>query len=590
MSRIQTNVGLITGVPIAETVEQLLSISARPRNQLSNRLQGFQDQQVAFNDLMASIIGLQLASDKFGADNIFSEKAVSSSDSSILSVVKTGEPQSGSYQFTPVRQASAQQFLSNGFSSVDEALGPGAFTFRTGGFVDRGADLADLNNGLGVQRGQIKITDRDSESATIDLRYARSIDDVINTINSADGLGVQASVSGGSIKLTDSTSGPGNLRVDEVALGNTASDLGLAGINTASAEATGTNLVSIFDDLVLSQLNDRSGIRFNQDLDDIQVSLADGSTLSVDFGDFASAAGKATGTTTATNGIDASVTFTAVSTGGDYDGVNIRFVDDVSVTQGSETVVYDDSDPDNKMLTFNIDAGATTAGDVVTALAGDPTASLLFTAQSDGAGTGLIDTTDIAVTTGGAAVAAPNNPTVGDLLRKLNEVDPAKLEARISSDGLRLEFEDKTSGASAFEITSLFGGSTAEDLGIALSGSGVETGTRLIGGLKSSLLSSLNGGQGLGSLGALSITDRAGANASVDLSSAETLADVIDAINAAGVQVSARVNDARTGILIEDESGGSGAFIMTNGDAKLELILPQNLSNNILGLWCIQGV
>ena len=58
--------------------------------------------------------------------------------------------------------------------------------------------------------------------------------------------------------------------------------------------------------------------------------------------------------------------------------------------------------------------GKENAGDVVTALAGDPTASLLFTAQSDGAGTGLIDTTDIAVTTGGAAVAAPNNPTVGD--------------------------------------------------------------------------------------------------------------------------------------------------------------------------------
>lgn len=568
MSRIQSNVGLITGVPILDTVDQLMAISAQPRDRLRTRLQGFQQQQVAVNDIMASVIALRVAAQKFSSTAIFAAKDVTSSDTTLLSVSKTGDPPTGSYQFTPVRQASSHQFLSSGFAGLDEPIGAGVFEFGPAAYVDRGASLSDLNNGDGVQRGKIKISDRDGGSATVDLRFARTIDDVVDAINTASGVDVRAEVSGDAIKLIDNTSGAGSLKVDEVGLGTTAADLGLAAINTTSAEATGASLVSLFDDYALSELNDRNGVVFNDSLDDIRIDLADGTQLDVDFDDFSSPAKQAVATTSAQNGANSAVTFTAVSTGAEYDDVTIRFVDDGSVTQGAETVTYDDSDPDNKTLTFGIEAGSTTATDIVNALSADPTASGLFTAQAGGDGAGVIATTDIGVTSGGAAVAAPSNPGIGDLLRILNEVDPAKLEARISNDGLRIELEDKTSGGGTFAVSSLFGGSTAEDLGLTTAAAaGVITGERVVGGLKSSLLRTLNGGQGLDALGVLSITDRNGVSANVDLSGSETLSDIVTAINAAGVDVTARINDARNGLLLEDTSGGNGAFIVANGDA-----------------------
>ena len=52
------------------------------------------------------------------------------------------------------------------------------------------------------------------------------------------------------------------------------------------------------------------------------------------------------------------------------------------------------------------------------------------------------------------------------------------------------------------------------------------------------------------------------------MSAAETLQDVIEAINASGVQITARVNQARNGIELRDASGQlSGNLIVANGDA-----------------------
>lgn len=76
------------------------------------------------------------------------------------------------------------------------------------------------------------------------------------------------------------------------------------------------------------------------------------------------------------------------------------------------------------------------------------------------------------------------------------------------------------------------------------------------------LLSSLNGGSGI-SRGKIVITDKSGASATVDLSTAVSVNDVISAINQAdGVNVRARVEgDAFS---IEDLSGGGGSLTVAN--------------------------
>ena len=101
--------------------------------------------------------------------------------------------------------------------------------------------------------------------------------------------------------------------------------------------------------------------------------------------------------------------------------------------------------------------------------------------------------------------------TVGDLIQALNAADPARLSAAISGDGDHIELTDLTSGSGTFTVTSPVGGSAAEDLGLTGTATGgVITSRRLLAGLKTSLLSSLSGGSGLGALGIIQLTDRTG--------------------------------------------------------------------------------
>jgi flagellar hook-associated protein 3 FlgL len=66
-------------------------------------------------------------------------------------------------------------------------------------------------------------------------------------------------------------------------------------------------------------------------------------------------------------------------------------------------------------------------------------------------------------------------------------------------------------------------------------------------------ISALNGGAGL-TLGSLSITDREGNNAVVNLAGATTVNDVLTAINGAGINVTASINSAGNGLLLTDTS------------------------------------
>lgn len=570
MGRITSSVGLVTGVPIADTVDQLIAISARPRDLLVQRTETLQAEQLGIAELTASTIAVQLSIQNLRTSTLFDQKNVTVSDDSLLTTSVTGTPAAGTYQFTPVRQAQAHQLLSGGFATRDTALGGGEVSLRFGGFVDRSVILDELNGGAGVERGQIKITDRSGASEIIDLRFAQTIDDVLRAINSANNIDITALADGDQLKLVDNISAgqvTTNLKVQEVGLTTTAADLGLAGIDTSASEASGLDVFRLFDNLQLRRLNDGNGVNLKQGVADLQVELQDGSSLQIEF--FAQSKGptQSAATTDAANGVDAEIAFTSVGTGESFDGYDITFVDDEDITFGNETVEIDTV---AKTLQFNIDAGNSRAVHVINALNNDATASQVFTAatSASGDGTGVVDVADTATTSGGA-IAYNNETTIGDVIATINAVDPAKLQARISSAGDSIELVDLTAGASTFSVTSLFGGSVAEGLGLTnAAAGGVISGERRLGGLKTVLLDSLAGGFGLGQLGTLDLTDRSGATANVDLSNAKTLHDVIAAINGAVVSITARVNDARNGLLLEDTSGGTGNLIIANsGDS-----------------------
>jgi flagellar hook-associated protein 2 len=460
MGQIQAGIGLASGINITALVSKLMSLNQIPVTQLQNTVAVLTSQQTAITQLNADLTALQGATDSLGKASLYQDQNIQSSNSSALTaaVATNGTPANGTYQFTPLQTAQSAQWLSNGVQSATAALGSGSISFRFGASVQRSAPLGELNGGQGVASGEIRITDRSGASAVIDLSTAQSVSDVVQVINNTSGIQVTASVQGDHLQLTDNTGATTtNLQVQNVGTGSAANSLGLAGINTASSTASGSNLVQLTSNTPLADLNDGNGVQTSPVLPDIGYTLSDGTT-------------------------------------------------------------------------------------------------------------GKIDLTPII--TGSSAVK--QETTLGDILNEINAAAPGKLQAQIGTDGKSLQISDLTSSTKAtFQLTSLPGSNALADLGLTGTAvNGTITGRDVLGGLNSVLLSSLNGGQGFGTLGGLSITNRAGAATSVDLSQDKTLQDVVNSINGAGAGVSAKVNQAGNGIEIDDSTGKTtGNLIVADADS-----------------------
>jgi flagellar hook-associated protein 2 len=444
MGRIQTSIGLITGMPIDDTVNALIALAARPRDMLQDRTSVLKQEQLAVNELAAMLYAVRSMTDNLGKEDLYDRRSATSSDTSILAVTVNGSPPKGTYQFTPLRMVQSQQLLSSGFSGDTSPIGEGTFSFRFGAHVERNVGLDAFGGGQGVQRGRIRITDRSGASAEIDLTAVQTVDDVLEAINGAAAINVTAVAWGDGLRLIDHTGQTAsNLRVQEVG-GGTAASLGLGGIDVAADVADGQDVLRLFDGLYINELNDGNGI----------------GTAAIDI---------------------------------DYE-------------------------------------------------------------LRDG-------------TTGYILLSTDDETTLGDILEQINAAEPDKLLVEIAPDGDRLMVTDLTSGEGTFALTSSLDSKALADLGLdGPSEDGVIVGRRILGQAASALLSSLGGGNGLGTLGELVLTDRGGSSDTVDLADAETLQDVIRSINDAGVGIIAQVNGSRNGIELIDTTGATtGHLIVANG-------------------------
>src|SRR6476620_4124378 len=204
MAGIQASTGLVTGIPIQDTVDKLMTIASQPKDTLTSRTKDLKNQKLAVTQLTSLLVAFQFDEKQLGKDSLFESRQASSSDSSALTAAIAADknPAVGNYLFTPIQTASAQQLLSQGFDPT-ETIGAGSFTFGAGGFVDQGITLDQLNSGQGIKPGKIRITDRSGATAVIDLSYARTVDDVLNAISSDTSINVSAVAVGDSFKLVD---------------------------------------------------------------------------------------------------------------------------------------------------------------------------------------------------------------------------------------------------------------------------------------------------------------------------------------------------------------------------------------------------
>ncbi|MEM6654232.1 MAG: flagellar filament capping protein FliD [Planctomycetota bacterium] len=581
MSSIQTNVGLITGIPIQDTVDQLIEISSIPRNNLITRTQGLQSEQAAVDQLSSLVLGLQVSLSSFSSTSTFGARSALSSNSSAVaaSVSSGGSPAIGSYQFTPLQSASAHQLVSGSFADISDAVGDGTLKFRFGGQVDKGISLADLNDGAGVAAGSIKITDASGATAIVDLRAAQNVDDVLLAINSATSVNVTATTDGDQFVLTDNSGGSGSLVVQDVGLGTTAADLGLVG-SSSSGTLTGADAYRLSDATRLDSLNDGGGVRITDDLTDIAdltITLSDGTQADIDL----------SGSTTLGDVID------AINAATDTDGATIGSNLSAAISgDGNRITITDGSGGTGNLVIADgaLGSAATDLGIVADTAATSVTGSRLVSGLQDtlvaslngGQGYTL---GDIQITDSGGGspvtVSLGSAETLGEIVDAINNASGLDVTAAINSNRSGIVITDDAGGT--LTVVNGSSGTTADDLGITTSsGSSVDSGSlnrQTIS--EATLLSDFNGGQGV-ALGDFRITDSAGTSYAIDLNTsgdeAETIGDVIDRINAAAgnTTVTASLNATGDGILLTDTAGGSGTLTVAevgNGTAAADLNL-----------------
>lgn len=566
MSGISSTTGLISGLPTADLIAQLMAIEARPLNLLQEQVSDLQAVRTAFADVSARLLNLKNTTLRFNEPAFFRAFRANSSDSTVLTAAAGEDAVPGSFAFQVHSLVSNHALISQGYADAEAMpVGTGTITLELGGGqVDRATDLDTLNGGEGIRRGRIEITDRAGNSVEVDLTAVLTVDDVLQAINSQTAVNVRASASGDRIILEDlnDIAEAGSLMVRDLGGGHAAEDLGLAASVSAAAGdpliIEGADVIDLGGSMLLSALNDGNGVGRARTGADFIIQRDDGLRFEISL----------------SGNIDAHTHLAVLNNGNAVRLGVIRIT-----TRNGDTADVD--------LT-----GATNLGDVVSAIEGsgldlDATYfnsssqhALQLADNTDGDGVFKIeDVSGFAARDLGIATEAEEGSIIGNGIHRITTVGDVMRAIRYAYDpdagqynnGRTLvEFSDSGNGLMlgsagiprGFEVIAGTDSTAATDLGIL---GRYENGNPpdglprdLIAGLNTVLLRSLNGGAGLAG-GQVQFTDRAGASVTVDFSGAQTLQQVIDSITSraaeAGVQISAAVNPVGNGIVIRDESG-----------------------------------
>lgn len=465
MGRLQSSIGLVTGTDIVGTVDQLIALSARPRDRLIARTKDLQSQQTAIAELTALVIGVQLAGNRLGPTAQYQARAATSTNEAAISVAASSDAEIGTLRARSIQLAATHSVQTNGLTSdPTAALGlTGEIQIRAGGFINDSVSLTDLNQGRGVDLGSIRITDRAGNSEEIDLSKASTIDDVLSAINNATTARVRATTVGDSIQLTDiSGSVAGNLRVDEVGGRETAADLGLRGIDIASSTAVGSDIYGDITDLqptglqgvALSKLGGGSGLGA---LTSIDITTTDGVTGAVDVSSATTTQDIVRLINDSGLAVEAKLNDSATGfrirdlSGGSANAFSISSADTTAASLGLEQTsssrVIDGSDLQKQFIDADTKLSSLRQG------RGIDDGTILLT-DSSGA-TATIDLTDAA------------DISVGDLIDRINATG-LSITASINSTGDGIEVVDSSGGGERFQITDTSDDTAAADLGLGI--------------------------------------------------------------------------------------------------------------------------
>ncbi|QDV15682.1 Flagellar hook-associated protein 2 [Gimesia panareensis] len=557
-----SGVGLATGLNISDIVDAIIGVQKNALVKLSNRAQAFEATEGGIKTLEANLLTLNTSVQKLNQKSTFETLKATSSDTNQFSVAANSTATAATYQLQGLQTATNHQVISNGFADTDTTpIGTATtITISNGGKLNEPKLLEELNNGQGVQRGSIRITDRDGQTEVVDLSKTLTIDDVVNQINQS-ATSIEASIQDDHLVITDTSSGSGTLKITEVSGGQTAADLGILK-SVAGPTFDGDSIYRITADFKLSQINDGNGINPVSGQDDFQVLASDGSTFDVNLdtaqsvGDVvdlinnhASNGGKVTaaidsnGKLTLTDNTGGAGSFAVSALNGSLAAREL----DIETTGTGGVITGTLSGGLNSVLLRNLNGGVQSGGTVLNA------GSVYL---EDGAG-------------GNATIDFSSAKTLDDVLNLINGNGSIQIEASLNQTGTGISIKD-TSAASgtSIEIQDVSGNLASSlkiDTLLADNKHTVDSGSLDLRYVNQNTSLSTYGKNGTAvSTGSIRITDRDGTNFLVDLSdksTTKTVGDVLtkinDAATTAGAQINARLNDTGDGFIIESTGGSS---------------------------------
>jgi len=551
--------GLFSSINWDQVIQALLMRDRAYINSLQQKIEENNTELTAWGSITARLLTLQNYATVLSQPVTFQARSVTSSNENIITATINGTPQVGLYPVKVYQLSQTHQLTSRGFQSTDEVVASAddIITIELGnGWVDKKTSLEWLNEQQGIGRGAIRIVDRSGNSATIDLTGALTIQDVIDAINENSDIQVTAEIDydagynvGDAIKLTDTSGGSGNFIVDEVDGGTTAHDLGIYtgpdGVD--SSVIHGEDINNISWETPLDLLNDGTGVYKGS----IQITDRVGNVDVIDL-------------SSATTLQDVKDLIEAAP--------NINVEVQIN-SNGNGITIHDlNASPTQDLIVDEVDGG-TTAHDLgiyTTGVAGDRVGdriipglnTILLKTLNGGNGVSSVTGDDFQITQrdgNSFNVDISGAETLQEVINLINSATGnTAVTASYDREGNGILLTDSSGGTGNFSVTALNGSSAASDLGILKSVDadtieGDDLNPQYIA--RCTRLDDLNGGQGV-DRNKILITDRSGQSAEVDLSSAETIGDVLDAINSAsGIDVTASINSSGNGILITDNTG-----------------------------------
>ena len=601
---ITSGIGLVSGIDTVSLIEQLLAIDSQAKVPIFQRISSLTAAKTALLDVNARVLSLGNTARSFRMDEVFRSVLASSSNEDVLMASASTKASPGQYTFRVKELVSTSQKMSGGFVSRSESpLGLDSLSFEWGnGRVTGNVNLDDLNGGQGVDRGSIRIQDQAGNEAVIDLSEATSLQEAIDLINDDENVQVVAYFSSDRINIVDESNGIGALSVSNEGGSTTASDLGIDGLGNG-AFLSGETINSLAGSSLLSSLNDGNGV-FIRDGGAVDFTLrVNGVDWPIDLGRQDSPITEDSLLTDLNDGDGITINddserpdFTVVtSTGVEVDiDLGVLLDDDGEVDDEAVSTVGELLDRANGALTDELGAGQVqlqvnaegTGFELIDSMGGGSEPQIIGAGPNDddtAGDLGLLQTGSGGTISGSIIpnkVEVAQAATIQDLVTRVQEQTEGAVTVAISADGDGIEF---TAGGDPVSILagtidgSGLGGDTQtlRDLGFAEGdeASSLEGG-RISSGLGTVLLRSLQGGSGLGG-STLTVTDREGDSVTLNnLDQLDTLEDLVvvvgSAMTGSNVDVSIRVNEEGNGLLVTDQSGGTGN-LQVSGDAAAGL-------------------